>query len=169
MSQDALLQDIEQLVKLVERESKLYEDLLSSTLRQREALIHNVEADISATAAEQDRLLRQVSATEKSSLAVAARCARQMELPAEEPGIAEIAERAGEPHSGRLIGAAQHLLKTGTRVRGENMINRHLLNNLLELTDFCLRSVVGRGAPSAYRIDGSSPRHLQSLALDSKV
>jgi len=142
---------IEQLIRLVERETELYEDLLKVTFKQREALVRNTESAIAQTAAEQDRLLRQISATERSSQAFAARLAQ-----GSDPNIGDIAARADEPHSSRLLEAAGRLLDAGTRVRGENMINRHLINNLLELTDFCLRTLAGEGSCSPYRIDGKA-------------
>lgn len=141
----------EQLIRLVEREAGLYEDLLRLTLKQREALVENVESAIAQTTAEQDRLLRQISATERSSQAFAARLTQTPD-----PSLADIAADVGEPYSGRLLDAARRLLETGTRVRGENMINRHLINNMLELTDFCLRTLAGDAACSPYRVDGKT-------------
>lgn len=141
--------NIEQLIRLIEREAGLYEDLLRLTFKQREALVENVESAIAQTTAEQDRLLRQISATERSSQAVAARLTQTPN-----PSIADIAGDVGEPCSHRLLDAARRLLETGTRVRGENMINRHLINNVLELTDFCLRTLAGDTACSPYRVDG---------------
>ena len=143
--------NVEQLIKLIEREAGLYEDLLRLTFIQREALVGNMESAIAQTTAEQDRLLRQISATERSSQAFAARLTQTPN-----PSIADIAGDVGEPYSGRLLDAARRLLEIGTRVRGENMINRHLINNVLELTDFCLRTLAGDTTCSSYRVDGSA-------------
>lgn len=142
---------VEQLIRLMERETGLYQELLKATLRQREALVKNTEQAVAQSTSEQDRLLRQISATERSSQAFAIRLSED-----QEPNINEIAKRVGEPHSSTLLEAAQRLLEIGTKVRGETIVNRHLINNLLELTDFCLRTLAGDGSCSAYRIDGKS-------------
>lgn len=165
-----MVQDsIEQLVRLIEHEIGLYESFLDCTLQQRQALISNDETGIQTLTAEQDRLLRQISATEKSSLAVMSRCAENAEL-ADPVSITALAERLDEPDSRELLGAAHRLLETGTAVRSENMINRHLIGNLIEVTDFCLRSVASFSPTAeAYRSDGSVSQQPLSLTLDSKV
>lgn len=157
---------VEQLIRLIEREAGLYEELLDLTLRQRAALIENVESAISQTTAEQDRLLRQISATEKSSQAFAARLAQTPN-----PTLAEIAGTLDEPEASRLLEAAHRLLETGTRVRGENLINRQLINNALELTEFCLRALAGDSECPAYRIDGRTRTGSAALRglLDSRA
>lgn len=163
---------IEQLIRLIEHETGLYDSFLECTLRQREALIHNVDREISATTMDQDRLLRQISATERSSQAVLTKCAEQLGLDADNMSMAAVAERLDGAQSRQLIGAAHHVLETGTRVRSETMINRHLIGNLVELTDYCLRSVAGVTACApAYRSDGSVSvaKQLQSMTLDSRV
>jgi hypothetical protein len=165
-------ESIEQLIRLVEHEAGLYEGFLDCTLRQRQALICNAEPEIRALTLEQDRLLRQISATEKSSAAVVSRCAQQVELDCENASIAALAERLEERHSQQLMSAAHRLLETGTRVRSENMINRYLIGNLIELTDFCLRSVAGISPTTpAYGSDGSvlQQQQPQSLTLDWRV
>ena len=157
---------IEQLIRLVEHEIGLYDSFLGCTLRQREALIHNAEREISATTMDQDRLLRQISATERSSQAVLTKCAEQLGLDADNMSMAAVAERLDGAQSRQLIGAAHQVLETGTRV------NRHLIGNLVELTDYCLRSVAGLTACApAYRSDGSVSvaKRLQSMTLDSRV
>jgi|GEM_PF-6316512 len=163
---------IEQLIRLIEHEIGLYDNFLECTLRQRDALIHNVGREISETTIDQDRLLRQISATERSSQAVLAKCAEQMGLDTDNMSMAALAERLDGAQSRQLIRAAHQVLETGTRVRSETMINRHLIGNLVELTDYCLRSVAGLTACApAYRSDGSASiaKQLQSLTLDSRV
>jgi hypothetical protein len=163
---------IEQLIRLIEHEIGLYGNFLECTLRQREALIHNVEREISETTIDQDRLLRQISATERSSQAVLAKCAEQIGLDADNMSMAALAERLDGAQSRQLIRAAHQVLETGTRVRSETIINRHLIGNLVELTDYCLRSVAGLTACApAYRSDGSVSiaKQLRSLTLDSRV
>ena len=163
---------IEQLIRLIEHEIRLYDSFLDVTLKQREALIHNVEREISEATLEQDRLLRQISATERSSQAVLAKCGELAGLDADNITMAGLAERVDGPMSRQLIRAAHQVLETGTRVRSETMINRQLIANLVELTDYCLRSVAGLTACApAYRSDGSASavKHLQSLTLDSRV
>jgi hypothetical protein len=162
--------NIEQLLRLIEHEAGLYECFLDCTLRQRQALIDSAEADIQMLSQEQDRLLRQISVTEKSSLAVMTGCADQLKLDASEVSIAALAQRLEEPHSQLMINAAHRLLETGTKVRSENLTNRHLINNHLELTDFCLRSIASSNPTApAYRSDGIVHQQPQSLALDSRV
>lgn len=163
---------VEQLIRLIEHEIGLYDTFLDCTLKQREALVHNEEHEISATTVEQDRLLRQISATERSSQAVLVKCAEQMGLDEDEVSMAAIANKLDGAQSRQLIKAAHQVIETGTRVRSETMINRHLISNLVELTDYCLRSVAGLTACApAYRSDGSVPaaRQFVSLTLDSRV
>lgn len=165
-------ENVQQLIRLVEHETGLYEGFLDCTLRQRRALISNSEPEIQALTLEQDRLLRQISATEKSSAAVVAKCAEHAGISSEDATIAALAETVEEPLSHQLTQAAHRLLELGTQVRSENMTNRYLLGNLVELTDFCLRSIAGV-APAApyYGSDGVvlQKRQAQSLTLDSRV
>ncbi len=163
---------VEQLIRLIEHEIGLYSSFLECTLNQREALVHNVERDISAATLEQDRLLRQISATERSLQAVLAKCAEQLGVSADCISMAAIADRLDGAQSRQLIRAAHQVVEMGTKVRSETMINRQLISNLVELTDYCLRSVAGLTACApAYRNDGSVPaaRQFQSLTLDSRV
>lgn len=163
---------VEQLIRLIEHEIALYESFLECTLNQREALIHNVEREISATTIEQDRLLRQISATERSSQAVLAKCAEQFGMDAGGISMAALADKLDGVQSRQLMRAAHRVLEMGTKVRSETIINRQLISNLVELTDYCLRSVAGLTACApAYRSDGSvsAVRQLHSLSLDSRV
>lgn len=163
---------VEQLIRLIEHEIGLYDNFLECTLKQREALIHNVEREVSATTIEQDRLLRQISATERSSQAVLTKCAELMDLDTDNINMAAVADRLDGAQCRQLMRAAHQVLETGTKVRSETMINRQLISNLVELTDYCLRSVAGLTACApAYRSDGSvsGARQLQSLTLDSRV
>ena len=163
---------VEQLIRLIEHEIGLYDSFLDCTLRQRDALIHNAEREISATTIDQDRLLRQISATERSSQAVLGKCAELMGLDAGSISMAAVANGLDGAQARQLMRAAHQVLEMGTKVRSETMINRQLISNLVELTDYCLRSVAGLTACApAYRSDGSVPaaRQLHSLALDSRV
>lgn len=163
---------IEQLIRLIEHEIRLYDSFLEVTMRQREALIHNSEPEVSESTMEQDRLLRQISATERSSQAVLTKCAEQLGLDADNISMAALAEHLDGAQSRQLIRAAHQVLETGTRVRSETMVNRQLIANLVEMTNYCLRSVAGLTACApAYRSDGSAItlRQMQSLTLDSRV
>jgi hypothetical protein len=162
-------ESVKQLIRLIEHEAELYKLFLDATMKQRQALIDNVERDISAITADQDRLLRQISATERSSLAVMSKCARELGM--EEPvTIAAIAQLLSPSGSEALTSASRGLLETGAKVKSENMINRYLINNLIQLTGFCLRSIAGINPnPPAYRPNGVVLQKACALALDSRV
>ena len=140
-------------------------------MKQRQALVDNVEADIRAVTAQQDRLLRQISATEKSSQAVMAKCAEHVDLDTTRVTVANIAERVNPPQSEQLMDTTRKLLERGIRVRRENMINRHLLNNLIRFTGYCLRRIARVDQPApAYRSDGLvAQQAARCITLDSRV
>ncbi len=166
-----VLENIKQLIRLIEHEVALYDSFLQATMKQRQALIENDAAEISAIAGRQDRLLRQISATENSSGQVMAKCAQQMGIDAGAVSVAAIAGRLEAPAGDELTDAARRLLEIGCQVRTENTINRHLLNNLVRLTNYCLRGIAGLSqSPPPYRPGGAAVQQaVRCLALDSRV
>ncbi|MHB9035447.1 MAG: flagellar export chaperone FlgN [Armatimonadota bacterium] len=158
----------EALVGCLKDVSSLLAHSHSIALKQRDALVANDAEGIVVTSGAQDEILRRISEADQRAAAVAAELAQSAGLDPESADANALADAAGFPYSQLIRSEMERISTLAETVHKANEINKHLLNNGLEIIACCLRTVAHDPGPSSYSKDAhvaSSQAHVLSLDL----
>lgn len=150
----------------------LYENLLESFSKEREAVKENSFQDILKTAKEKEVLVKKLEANEKKRREIIAHYSAKFNVPGEELTLLRLSRFFGEPGSGKLLGLRKKLKEQIESVSKEGKRNKSLMeacsSSLGKTRNFLEKLVWGQQEYSANGKTRNLPNG-QGRVLNSKV
>lgn len=124
---------IHKLFILFEKESNLYQKLLSLIFDERSALIESDLEKLNASGKEKENLYLKLRILDEQCSQLLSQLARRIGCPKSELTVTRLSEELSAPHAERLTDCSRNLVSLLERVQKANRHNRGLFNHSLEL------------------------------------
>ena len=140
---------IDDLTGILEKQIRNYYKLKDLILKKRKTIIAHDLRQLADTTLEIETLIGTTNQLEIGRIDLAKKIAQELGLRQARPTLAQIAERIGEPNSGKLLDLRRRTTEAVYEVQRQNRINAELLKYSAELIDSVLRRLVEVGSYGA--------------------
>ena len=141
-----------------------------AAVEQQRALVANDAEALARTCTAQEEIVRRIADCDQAAADAAAQLSELAGLDPETVDADSVAEAAGPQHAGAITSEIERIGALARALQNEHEINRHLLENGLEIIACCLRTLAADSGPNSYSQDAEILEiHPFVLSLDRKA
>lgn len=159
------------LVECLNEVASLLEYSHTIAIREQNALVQNDAEEITICTKTQDEVLRRIVESDQRAAALNTKLAEITGIDLEQADTDTIAEAAGYPYTAIIKQTLEKISGAAEKIKRQNIINRQLLKNGLEIIACSLRMVACDNTPNAYSKNAhmTEPGQALVLSLDRRV
>lgn len=166
MSMELILED---LVEILEEESKTYSQLLQIARKKKEIIVHGKVNDLEKLVKVEQACIIHVGKLENRREDAINEVCRELGVSAEDITISGLSEKVGKESSKKLEKNRQEILNTVKELKSENEINSKLIKNSLEYIDFSLNLMANLNSDGSYLKSGQVNEPGKRNIIDLKL
>ena len=153
------------LVECLNEVASLLEYSHSIAIREQGALVKNDAEEITICCKTQDEVLRRIVESDQRAGALNTQLAEITGLDLTQANIDAIADAAGYPYSAVIKQTLGRISSASQKLKRQNVINRRLLQNGLDIIACSLRIVASDSTPNSYSRNAHLAESGQALVL----
>lgn len=159
---------IDNLIKVLDYEDKLYNQLYTIAESKTEMIINGDIENLQAAVGKEQRLVGDLNKLRDAREQIVEQIGKKTGRNPGEIVVRDILEKLPETQAGRLSGVSNRLKETVRKLKAKNDLNQKLLQNALEYIDFSLNLLTEPPQVPQYGPKGYEPGRKNRVVLDVK-
>lgn len=159
------------LVESLNEVASLLDYAHSVSVREQNGLVKNNAEEITICSKIQDEILRRITESDQRAAAISTQIADAAGIDSANADINSISNAAGHPYTASITGIIDQIASSARMLKRQNIINKKLIENGLEIVAYSFRAMATDNSPRPYSKDANvkEPDKPMIISLDMRV